>query len=544
VNIISLRPSNKKIHAFLAAAGILGLVASLFSSLGGTVNAAACQTPTTDYGTVTTSVVTPEAATYRIWTRMQVPDTTNNTYLLEVDGTNCYNVGGGNITAGAWAWIAYKDGNVSSMIDLALTKGTHSLKLIGNKAGVKIDRLVFASDISCIPKSADGSECNVPSDTTVPTVQLTAPAANSTVTGTVNVTASATDNVGVTKVEFYVNGSLARTDTSSPYSYSWDTTQLPNESQLLGVAAYDAAGNVSRDSYRVNAQNGDRQAPTVPTSLTAAAPSYNKVNLSWKAATDDVAVTGYSIVRDGLPIAQVGTALAYTDNTVIANTSYSYQVYALDGAGNKSAASNTASVKTPIVPDTQAPTKPASLAATAQSTQQINLSWMASTDNTGVAGYNVYRSTGSDTVNAQKINSQPVQSTSYADPNLSADTTYSYYVKAVDGAGNASEASNTATAKTQAVAPPSQHGSTVSGTVKDRRKKALTQATETKIIVYSNGHRKIVSPTDNDGVYVVRGLSKGRYVLGFRSDGYRSKYYSVKVGTDQQITKNVVLQKR
>ena len=59
--------------------------------------AAACAAPATDYGTATGSVSIPAAATYRVWTRLKIPDTTNNNYLLELDGNKCYTVGGGGV---------------------------------------------------------------------------------------------------------------------------------------------------------------------------------------------------------------------------------------------------------------------------------------------------------------------------------------------------------------------------------------------------------------------------------------------------------------
>ncbi|TJY38259.1 fibronectin type III domain-containing protein [Cohnella pontilimi] len=90
--------------------------------------------------------------------------------------------------------------------------------------------------------------------------------------------------------------------------------------------------------------------------------------------------------------------------------------------------------------DTQAPSAPANLAATAVSASQINLTWTASTDNVGVTGYDVYRN-GSLAGSAT--------STSYSDTGLAASTTYSYTVKARDAAGNVSAASNTASATTQ-----------------------------------------------------------------------------------------------
>jgi Bacterial Ig domain len=81
-------------------------------------------------------------------------------------------------------------------------------------------------------------------DTTAPATSITAPANGATVSGTVSVTASASDNVGVTKVEFYLDGALRTTDTTSPYSWSWDTTTFANSAHSLVAKAYDAAGNV------------------------------------------------------------------------------------------------------------------------------------------------------------------------------------------------------------------------------------------------------------------------------------------------------------
>src|SRR5207248_8577128 len=71
-----------------------------------------------------------------------------------------------------------------------------------------------------------------------------APANGATVSGTTSVTASASDNVGVTKVEFYLDGALKATDTTPPYAWSWDTTTSANGSHSLVTKAYDAANNV------------------------------------------------------------------------------------------------------------------------------------------------------------------------------------------------------------------------------------------------------------------------------------------------------------
>src|SRR5207244_9060185 len=95
-----------------------------------------------------------------------------------------------------------------------------------------------------LPHSDDVSAATTTPDTTPPTTSITAPANGATVSGTVSVTASASDNVGVSKVEFYLDGALKSTDTTSPYAWSWDTTTATNASHTLVSKAYDAAGNI------------------------------------------------------------------------------------------------------------------------------------------------------------------------------------------------------------------------------------------------------------------------------------------------------------
>ena len=80
-------------------------------------------------------------------------------------------------------------------------------------------------------------------DTTAPTTSITSPASGATVSGTTTVSASASDNVGVSRVELWVDGSLSSTDSTSPYSFAWNTTTVANGTHSLQTKAYDAAGN-------------------------------------------------------------------------------------------------------------------------------------------------------------------------------------------------------------------------------------------------------------------------------------------------------------
>ncbi|QNE17362.1 hypothetical protein F1D05_04800 [Kribbella qitaiheensis] len=91
----------------------------------------------------------------------------------------------------------------------------------------------------------------------------------------------------------------------------------------------------------------DDQAPTVPTDLTASAAVPTSVTLGWNASSDNVAVTGYQIYRGTTLAATVpATAKSYTDTALSPETTYSYSVRAVDAAGNRSGASNTATVTT------------------------------------------------------------------------------------------------------------------------------------------------------------------------------------------------------
>ena len=81
-------------------------------------------------------------------------------------------------------------------------------------------------------------------DSQAPTTAVTTPTADQTVSGTVILAATATDNVGVTKVEFVLDGAVRGSDTTSPYTLSWDSKTVSDGSHSVLTKAYDAAGNV------------------------------------------------------------------------------------------------------------------------------------------------------------------------------------------------------------------------------------------------------------------------------------------------------------
>lgn len=188
----------------------------------------------------------------------------------------------------------------------------------------------------------------------------------------------------------------------------------------------------------------DTTAPSIPTGLTGTAPATTQTNLAWTISSDNVGVIGYKVYRNGVQIATTTTP-SYVNTGLTPSTTYAYSVAAYDLAGNVSALSVTVNVTTPSTPpvDTTAPSVPAGVVAVAVSTTQINLTWSASTDNVGVAGYRVLR-------NGTQI--ATTTSATYSNTGLNPSTSYTYTVSAYDLAGNVSAVSLPASATT--LTPP------------------------------------------------------------------------------------------
>jgi hypothetical protein len=90
----------------------------------------------------------------------------------------------------------------------------------------------------------------------------------------------------------------------------------------------------------------DTQPPTAPTSLTATPVSGAEVDLTWGASTDNLAVTGYNVYRDGVRVGSTSGATSYQDKSLASSSSYAFQVTAVDAAGDQSAKSSTAHAAT------------------------------------------------------------------------------------------------------------------------------------------------------------------------------------------------------
>ena len=122
-----------------------------------------------------------------------------------------------------------------------LSYAGQTIQIVFKSVNGSVSPTTFRIDDVSLPVTTPGSG----SDTTAPTASITAPANNATVSNSVTITATASDNVGVVKMELYIDGTLTTSNTNSTsLSFSWNTNSVANGSHLLVVKAYDAANNV------------------------------------------------------------------------------------------------------------------------------------------------------------------------------------------------------------------------------------------------------------------------------------------------------------
>jgi subtilisin family serine protease len=181
-------------------------------------------------------------------------------------------------------------------------------------------------------------------DTQAPSVGITAPTGGAVVTGVVPVDLAYSDNVGVVRVELYVDGKLVATDDASPYALAWDSNTVPDGAHTLSTRAFDAAGNAGTSaSVSVSVRN-DTIVPVISgfnlTTGMIVSPSRQTVSAS---ATDNQRVAKMSLTIDGKEVAvSNGGSISYTWNTRrIAKGAHNVTVRAWDAAGNTVAKSVT-----------------------------------------------------------------------------------------------------------------------------------------------------------------------------------------------------------
>jgi chitodextrinase len=261
------------------------------------------------------------------------------------------------------------------------------------------------------------------------------------------------DNVGVAGYKVYLFGRPTMRTTGTTYTIE---SLACGTTYRVGVVAHDATGNDSRSAWiSVSTAScappqppADTQPPAKPI-LSLGPATQTTLELRWQAGIDNVGVHHYNVFRgksatagDQVKIAET-TALSYVYTQLACGTSYSLALQAQDAAGNKSNLAEaiwypvtTRACDQPPPPppppappagDTQPPSTPSNLRVTSSTATSIGLAWTASTDNVGVAGYDVY-------LNGVKV--WMPSGTSFTYLGLSCATTYTAAVDAYDAAGN------------------------------------------------------------------------------------------------------------
>ncbi|WP_405939591.1 fibronectin type III domain-containing protein [Streptomyces sp. NBC_00726] len=178
----------------------------------------------------------------------------------------------------------------------------------------------------------------------------------------------------------------------------------------------------------------DTDEPTAPHGVTAQASSATSAHVMWQAATDDTAVTGYDVYRQGEKVKSVSASRLMIDiDGLTASTAYTFTVRARDAAGNLSAPSTAASVTTPAPTpaDHEPPTRPGKPRGKADGGRAATLSWGASTDDVGVTAYDIYQE-------GSRIHSVPGTQTTARLTGLRPGTIYTFTVRARDAADTSS----------------------------------------------------------------------------------------------------------
>ncbi len=264
-----------------------------------------------------------------------------------------------------------------------------------------------------------------PTDVSIYLPDITPPGRPTTVTATATGPhsvaigwAAAHDNVAVTSYQVSRNG----TALGSTSGTTFEDNAAPDELSLTyQVRALDAAGNIG-PAAGANVQPTDVTAPVLAGTLTMTVYAAGTVSLSWPAATDNVRVAGYSLSRDGAPVAVVSSP-SFADAGLGQARTYQYDVVALDMAGNASGPLH-GSI---YLPDVSAPSTPGTLSAQPAGSRAVNLAWGAATDNVAVDHYAVFVDGGLVATTAN---------TSLTNLAVSDGVKHRFAVWAVDTAGN------------------------------------------------------------------------------------------------------------
>jgi Ni,Fe-hydrogenase III small subunit len=253
--------------------------------------------------------------------------TTQATTVTLEDCTNC--------GVSGWGWQDNALNALAAPVTFAAA-GPQTIRIQTREDGLAIDQIILSPTrfLTTSPGALKNDTTiyvatgDVPADGTPPDVCVTAPSNGATVTGSVGLTATATDNIGVTQVEFRVNGTVVGRDTTAPYAVTWDATGTATGTAVITARAVDAALNVGT-SAPVSVTLAS--VPPRPEEIVLWALQAMRVAGAWRLEPDASAAGGWRVRHPNAGAARIATPLAapthYFELTFIADANVPYHLW-------------------------------------------------------------------------------------------------------------------------------------------------------------------------------------------------------------------------
>lgn len=405
-----------------------------------------------------TALADGDAVTAGVTVRITAEDGTTNDYTVAQKNTYNWTLDYAGQQQGN-VWFAQQKNGNGDWADMTAYDNTYPNWVLNTYYGVGVD----APNHSTAMSDSIHGLISAPPQTSYSTAMVFRAPKSGTVSFNVKdgepYLRQAGNSGGTVTLSLLVNDTVKQSvtlSTSNQKAADWanfDEIEL-NKGDVIRVTA-SCNSNPSRPSVHVtpiityvDKAVVDTEAPDAPTAVRTADVTETTAHVAWEAALDNVATTGYNVYVNGEKVnTELVTATEYDLTGLTASTEYSVKVTAVDAAGNESEESEAATFTTAKAADTEAPSVPADVKASDVTKTGATVTWTASTDNEGVAGYNVY-------VNGTQVNDTLVATTEYVLTGLTAGTEYTVKVEAVDTNNNVSEkAAVTFTTEKDAVNP-------------------------------------------------------------------------------------------
>ena len=405
-----------------------------------------------------TALADGDAVTAGVTVRITAEDGTTNDYTVAQKNTYNWTLDYAGQQQGN-VWFAQQKNGNGDWADMTAYDNTYPNWVLNTYYGVGVD----APNHSTAMSDSIHGLISAPPQTSYSTAMVFRAPKSGTVSFNVKdgepYLRQAGNSGGTVTLSLLVNDTVKQSvtlSTSNQKAADWanfDEIEL-NKGDVIRVTA-SCNSNPSRPSVHVtpiityvDKAVVDTEAPDAPTAVRTADVTETTAHVAWEAALDNVATTGYNVYVNREKVnTELVTATEYDLTGLTPATEYSVEIEAVDAAGNVSEKSEAATFTTAKAVDTEAPSVPTDVKASDVTKTGATVTWTASTDNEGVAGYNVY-------VNGTQVNDTLVATTEYVLTGLTEGTEYTVEVEAVDTNNNVSaKAAATFTTKKDAVNP-------------------------------------------------------------------------------------------